>query len=97
MKQLIGYALVGMFLLGFMSNPVAAEGDIVKVMTQNQYLGADLTPLVTAQTALEFFAAADAALQQIASNNFPLRVRRFAKQVALTQPDVIALQETYNF
>lgn len=97
MKRLLGLAITGMFFLGLFSNLAVAEGDMVKVMTQNQYLGADLTPLVTALTPDEFFAAANAALQQIASNNFPLRARRFAKQVALIKPDLIGLQEVYDF
>lgn len=66
-------------------------------MTRNQYLGADLTPVVLAQTPGEFFAAATAALQQIAANNFPLRARRLAAEVALTRPDLIGLQEVYDF
>ena len=97
MKSLFGLTLAGILFFGLFSNSAVAEGDMVKVMTQNQYLGADLTPLVTAQTAEEFRDAVNVALQQIASNNFPLRVRRFAKQVALTKPDVIALQEVYDF
>jgi endonuclease/exonuclease/phosphatase family metal-dependent hydrolase len=97
MKRLIGLALVGLLFFGVLSTAAVAERDRIKVMTQNQYLGADLTPLVTAQSPDEFFAAADVALQQIASNNFPLRVQRFAKQVALTKPDLIGLQEVYDF
>ena len=97
MKSLFGLALAGILFLSLFSNPAAAEGEMVKVMTHNQYLGADLTPLIAAQSVDEFLAAAGVALQQIASNNFPLRVMRFAKQVALTKPDLIALQEVYDF
>ncbi|MEJ2284880.1 MAG: hypothetical protein P8X85_14930, partial [Desulfobacterales bacterium] len=97
MRRLFGLAMTVMLFLVLFSNLAGAEGDMVKVMTQNQYLGADLTPLVTSVTPDEFFAAANVALQQIASNNFPLRVRRFAKQVALTKPDLIGLQEVYDF
>lgn len=97
MKSLFEFTLAGLLFLGVFTAPVAAGGDIVKVMTRNQYLGADLTPIVLAQTPEEFLAAATAALQQIAANNFPLRARRLAAEVALTRPDLIGLQEVYNF
>jgi len=97
MKSLYVLALVGLLFLGVFLPPAAAGGDIVKVMTRNQYLGADLTPLVTAGSLEDFLAAAKAALQQIAANNFPLRARRLAAEVALTKPDLIGLQEVYNF
>lgn len=97
MKCPIKLILAMLFLVGSFSVPAVAGKDVVKVMTQNQYLGADLTPLVTAETSADFFAEANAALQQIALNNFPLRIQRFAKQVALTRPDLIGLQEVYDF
>ena len=97
MKCLFALTMAGLLFLSLFSAPAVADGDIVKVMTQNQYLGADLTSLVTAGTSTEFMEAATAALQQIAANNFPLRVRRFATQVALTKPDLIGLKEVYDF
>jgi endonuclease/exonuclease/phosphatase family metal-dependent hydrolase len=66
-------------------------------MTRNQYLGADLSPILLAQTPDEFIAALAAAFAQAAANNFPLRARRFATEVALTEPDLIGLQEVYDF
>ena len=97
MKRLIVLMLSGLLLFSVFSTPVVAKRDMVKVMTQNQYLGADLTPLVTAETLDKFLAEANVALQQIAFNNFPLRAQRFATQVALTKPDLIGLQEVYDF
>ena len=41
MKRLIGLALGGMLVLAVLCAPAFANGDIVKVMTQNQYLGLD--------------------------------------------------------
>jgi hypothetical protein len=97
MKRLIGLALGGMLVLAVLCAPAFANGDIVKVMTQNQYLGLGLAPLLLAQTPQEFIAAAAVALAQAAANDFPLRARRFATEVALTAPDLIGLQEVVDF
>lgn len=97
MKRLIGLALGGMLVLAVLCAPAFANGDIVKVMTQNQYLGFDLAPLLLAQTPQECIAAAAVALAQAAANDFPLRARRFATEVALTAPDLIGLQEVVDF
>jgi endonuclease/exonuclease/phosphatase family metal-dependent hydrolase len=97
MKRLFGLALGGLVVLAVFCTPAFANGDIVKVMTQNQYLGADLAPLQLAQTPEEFIAAGAAALAQAAANNFPLRAQRFATEVALTAPDLIGLQEVLDF
>jgi hypothetical protein len=97
MKRLFGLVLGGLLVLAVFSAPAFANGDTVKVMTRNQYLGADLSPILLAQTPDEFIAALAAAFEQAAANNFPLRVQRFATEVALTEPDLIGLQEVYNF
>jgi len=97
MKRLLRFALAGMLLLGMFSGSALAGGDMVKVMTRNQYLGADLAPVVLAKTPKEFLEAATDALTTIAANNFPLRAKRLAKEVALTKPDLISLQEVYDF
>ena len=86
MKRLFGLALGGLLVLTVFSAPTFADGDIVKVMTRNQYLGADLTPIILAQTPAELFVAAATALTQAAANNFPLRAQRLATEVALTEP-----------
>lgn len=96
MKRLFGLALGGLLVLTVFSAPTFADGDIVKVMTRNQYLGADLTPIILAQTPEEFFVAAATALTQAAANNFPLRAQRLATEVALTEPDLIGLQEVVD-
>ena len=97
MKRLFGLVLGGMLVLAVFSAPAFANGDTVKVMTRNQYVGADLSPILLAQTPDEFIAALAAAFAQAAANNFPLRAQRFATEVALTEPDLIGLQEVYDF
>jgi endonuclease/exonuclease/phosphatase family metal-dependent hydrolase len=97
MKGFFVIALAGLLFLGVFSTPAAADSDVIRVMTRNQYLGADLTPVIAAETPGEFMAAAADALEQIAFNNFPLRARRLAAEVALTKPDLIGLQEVFDF
>jgi hypothetical protein len=97
MKRLFVLALGGLLVLVISSSSAFARGDTIKVMTRNQYLGADLSPILLAQTPAEFVAAVTAALQQAAANDFPSRAKRLATEVALTKPDLIGLQEVYDF
>jgi hypothetical protein len=97
MKRLFGLALAGLLFLSIFSAPAVAGRNIIKVMTRNQYLGADLTPVILAETYDDFVAAANVAFAQIAANDFRLRARRLAIEVALTRPHLIALQEVFDF
>ena len=102
MKRLLGLISAGIMVLGVFSAPVAAD-DTVKVWTQNLYLGADLTPVIEAAIKAKeennpelFSVAAEAALKQMGTNLFPLRAQRLATEIALYEPDLIALQEVEN-
>ncbi len=99
MHRLLATALAAALALVATSPPADARGrtDVVKIVTRNQYLGADLTPIILAQTPEEFVAEATIALNQIAANNFPLRAQRLALEVKLTKPDLIGLQEVFDF
>lgn len=97
MKPLFRLARAGLLVLGLFAAPAVADGGSIKVMTRNQYLGADLMPVILAQTPEAFFAEATAALAQITANDFPLRVQRLATEIALTKPDLIGLQEVFDF
>ena len=80
--------------------PVGAHGGNkadIKVMTQNQYLGATLTPIVTAGDPVSFNLAVINALQSIASNNLPERVQALAETIADKNPDLVGLQEVFSF
>jgi len=79
-----------------MSAPAARAREIT-VMTRNLYLGADLAPVITAQTKEAFEAAAQKALAQIAASNFPERAVALAKEIAERKPHLVGLQEVYNF
>jgi len=69
----------------------------IDVMSQNQYLGADLGPVIAAKNFAEFNAALVAALEQIAANKFPERARRLASLIAHRGADLVGLQEVFRF
>jgi len=96
MKRLFGLVFAGLLFLSLFSAPALAGRDNIKVMTRNQYLGADLTPFTMALTPEDIAEAASDILEQIAHNFFPLRARRFATEIALTKPDLIGLQEVLD-
>lgn len=74
----------------------SAETDI-SVMTQNQYLGGDIAPLLLAGDADVFNEALVTALQQVAANDFPTRAGKLAEMVAKRRPHLVALQEVWAF
>jgi endonuclease/exonuclease/phosphatase family metal-dependent hydrolase len=74
----------------------------IDVMTQNQYLGAELAPVLDAATASPFDSAAFSAavvdaLRMIAANHPAERVRALADEINRRGPDVVGLQEAYMF
>src|SRR5262249_47668339 len=69
----------------------------ITVMTQNQYLGADLTGVITAPNPAALNQALVATLAQIAANNFPERAQALAKEIAGRDPEVVGLQEVFDF
>jgi endonuclease/exonuclease/phosphatase family metal-dependent hydrolase len=91
--------ILGGTLLSVASLGMAAEID---VMTQNQYLGADLTPVFDAATAVPFDpgafnAAVVLTLQKVAATRPAERARALADEIAQRKPDVVGLQEAYKF
>ncbi|MBT8132714.1 MAG: endonuclease/exonuclease/phosphatase family protein [Gammaproteobacteria bacterium] len=69
----------------------------IKVLTQNQYLGADLTPIITAGNIFEYNAAALSALSSIAANNIPERAQALAHTIGQRRPHLVGLQEMFRF
>src|SRR5262245_25669429 len=95
MRRLIG---LWTFLTLVAIPPSAHARDTLVVMTQNQYLGADLTPLGAAfPDPVAINAAVLALLAQIKATNFPERARALAEDIAAHQPEVVGLQEVFNF
>jgi Endonuclease/Exonuclease/phosphatase family len=64
----------------------------LEVMTQNQYFGADLAPLLSAPDS-EFNAALVNVLHQMAATNAPARIKAQAELITARNPDVVGLQE----
>ena len=87
----------GATLFSVASLTMAAEID---VMTQNQYLGAELTPVPVAGQSgdpVAFNAAVVQALGKIAATRPAVRVRALSWQIQLRAPDVVGVQEAYEF
>jgi len=65
----------------------------ITVMTQNLYLGADTNPILKAPTISDLQKAILAAADSVSKNNFPLRAKAIASEVAARRPLLIGLQE----
>ena len=97
MKAILS-SILGAALLSATSLSAAADID---VMTQNQYIGADLAPVVAAATAVPFDlnafnAAVVDALSKVAAGRPTDRARSLAAEIAKRNPDVVGLQEAYK-
>ncbi|MFF4573090.1 endonuclease/exonuclease/phosphatase family protein [Streptomyces sp. NPDC001410] len=73
--------------------PAQAGTRQLKVATYNIYLGADLEPLVLAQTPQELVARAGIAYDQMVATDFPSRARTISRLLRNERPEVIGLQE----
>jgi hypothetical protein len=74
----------------------ASSADI-DVMTQNQYLGADIAPLIAAIGTEGFNDAVVTALQQIAANRSQERFTALAALISKRKPHLVGLQEVWEF
>lgn len=79
------------------STALAGSKADIHVMTQNQYLGADLDPIVAAGTPEAVNAATIKALIDVSNNNYPERVQALAESILEKQPHLVALQEVFAF
>jgi endonuclease/exonuclease/phosphatase family metal-dependent hydrolase len=69
------------------------KSNVVRVMTRNLYLGADLAPAIDAPSPGEFAAANGQILRDVDTNNYPVRARGLAKEIISKNPDLVGLQE----
>ncbi|MDP9188226.1 MAG: endonuclease/exonuclease/phosphatase family protein [Actinomycetota bacterium] len=70
-----------------------AKDQVVRVMTRNVYLGADLGPGLTAPDLPSFIDATGVISDQVERTNFPLRAQALALEIIRQRPDVVGLQE----
>lgn len=75
------------------SSAQSMPGRHLEVMSRNLYLGADLTPLVTADTPEKVAAAVQTILGQVVASDPPKRMGWVADEIAAAQPDLVGLQE----
>ncbi|NND56928.1 MAG: hypothetical protein HKN57_06735, partial [Xanthomonadales bacterium] len=92
-KYLVALAAVGLFN----SPAMAGKKPEISVMTQNQYLGADLTPIIAAGNLEAYKMAVVAALLSVSGNNFQERARALAKTIKKKKPHLVGLQEVFEF
>ncbi len=91
-----------MFLLGGLLVPFTLSAgppgkpDLV-VMTQNQYLGADLNPIINAEGPEAYALAVLEALATIADNDIGQRAWKLAAQISQRDPQLVGLQEVFRF
>jgi endonuclease/exonuclease/phosphatase family metal-dependent hydrolase len=93
------FVAVMVLTLGSTGVPAArgAEDHTLSILTRNQYLGGDLIEVAAAPDLSTFLAAARSVLGDIATNRFPERAHALAREIADRQPDIVALQEVYDF
>jgi len=97
MKTTTTLSVVTAFALLVCGTALAGSKADIHVMTQNQYLGADLDPIITAETPAAVNAAMIQALIDVSNNNFPERVQALADSILDKQPHLVALQEVFAF
>lgn len=89
--------VIALALLAALPAPAQARDERgqprLTVMTRNIYLGADLTPALTAQNPFAFLTAVAQIYGAAQFTSFPTRAEALADEIAATGPDLVGLQE----
>jgi hypothetical protein len=93
-RMMVG--LLAALMLPAMAVRAADAPGQIAVMTQNQYLGADLAPLLSASSPAGLNDALLKMLRQAAANHFRTRVERQVAQIQARQPHLVGLQEVFH-
>ncbi len=89
---------VALALLFSVAGPVAAkEKPELTVMTQNLYLGADLTPVLTAPNLGAFLVAVAGLYTIVEASDFSTRAAAIAAEIDRNDVDIIGLQEVAKY
>jgi Endonuclease/Exonuclease/phosphatase family len=92
-RWLLPAALIAAVGAAIPAASTARSEHIVRVMTRNLYLGADLTPALHAQSLSELNDAAGKIFTQVEENDFRVRAQILANEILTTRPDLVGLQE----
>ena len=97
MKHIKIQAALAALVIFVSGTAVAGSKADITIMTQNQYLGADLSPIIAASTPGEVNTAMINALIDLSNNNYPERVQALTESISDKQPHFVALQEVFAF
>lgn len=90
--------IVALALVFSVAAPATAkEKRELTVMTRNLYLGADLTPALTAPNVGAFLVAAATIFATVQASDFPTRAAAIAAEIDVNDVDVVGLQEVTNW
>lgn len=89
----VAVMLAAALLVPVANAATGAGNGTVKVMTYNVNEGSDYVEVLSAKTLAEFVQAVQTTLDQVTASNTPLRMQAVAHQIAISQPDLVGLQE----
>ena len=86
-------AVLALALLAPPAVAATADGEKVRVMTRNLYLGADLSPAIGASGLCEAVDGAGVIYNEVQRTNFPERAVPLAREIRRAKPHLVGMQE----